>query len=801
MTRRKKVWLAGAVLGTVALAVLTPGSPIQLAAFVDVRGRYYDNHPPAYWIKALHSPDPRARHQALFALGSIGAEAEETVPEVAERLREDADEKVRGAAALALLKMAPASRSAVPALAQALEDAHLLVRMNAAMALLRLGVEARSAVPALIAALEDQDNQTNLGKFFSTIQEVVILALGKASAGDAEAVPALQAVLEDAASEETRSAVVRALGEIGPAARPALPRLQALLTEQNANVRQAAEEALRKIGGESAAAEGRSRAVASRKELELPEVQRRYLWEIEHHGNLLVKHGFGPLAAALKESDAAALSRLLADDFHGFDLDRPRRVRAGCDYAEVERLQDAGHSPRSVDREEFVARLLAYRRLFGDKAPQVKLALMALHPRGRGVLEGDWEGTAQLRLHGEHAHGAPAEAVILLRYQVARPTEEGLARPGWLHSAQIVQALTAKAPSYLFADVTQQRGLDTSRLHDNWKTADFDPTPGGVYVTDFDRDGILDVLVTDPSGPALYRGRSDGTFENVTAGHGLPSASLASTVAAWLDIDGDGWEDLILGDRIYRNEAGARFVDYTDRCNLHLPIDAANIVIADYDRDGKLDLYVTRPGRPGVRSWLDGKSESPGNRLFHNEGNWRFRDATKASGAGGDHPSTFTAAWLDADNDGWPDLHVLNEFGDGLLLINNRDGTFSGRTLANRPADFGSMGLAVGDINNDGHIDLFCANMYSKAGTRVIGNLAEDAYPPAVLEKMRRFVAGSQLHLNRGGLKFEQVGPRMQVAAVGWSYGACLADLDNDGWLDIYATAGYVSRNRDEPDG
>src|SRR5262249_37260444 len=60
---------------------------------------------------------------------------------------------------------------------------------------------------------------------------------------------------------------------------------------------------------------------------------------------------------------------------------------------------------------------------------------------------------------------------------------------------------------------------------------------------------------------------------------------------------------------------------------------------------------------------------------------------------------------------------------------------------------------------------------------------------------------GSQLHLNRGGLKFEQAGAKMHVAAVGWAYGACLADLDNDGWLDLYANAGFVSRGRDEPDG
>jgi hypothetical protein len=273
-------------------------------------------------------------------------------------------------------------------------------------------------------------------------------------------------------------------------------------------------------------------------------------------------------------------------------------------------------------------------------------------------------------------------------------------------------------------------------------------------------------------------------------------------LGAWVDIDGDGWEDLFLAGRVYRNEEGKRLADYTDRCSLRVPPDTGNVVVADYDRDGRLDLYVARSGRPGARSWLEGTSAEPkGNYLFRNKGGWQFEDVTESSGTAGGRRSTFTAVWLDANNDGWPDLHVINEFGDGVLLVNNGDGTFAEHPLADRPADFGTMGVAAGDIDNDGNIDLYCADMYSKAGTRVIGNLAPDAYPPPILEKMRRFVAGSQLHLNKGGLKFEQAGKKMQVAAVGWAYGPCLADLDNDGWLDIYATAGYVSRNRDALDG
>ena len=69
------------------------------------------------------------------------------------------------------------------------------------------------------------------------------------------------------------------------------------------------------------------------------------------------------------------------------------------------------------------------------------------------------------------------------------------------------------------------------------------------------------------------------------------------------------------------------------------------------------------------------------------------------------------------------------------------------------------------------------------------------------MAKVRRFVGGSQLHLNRGGFQFDQAGQPLQVHAVGWAYGPALADLDNDGWLDLYATCGQISRDRNKPDG
>ena len=153
------------------------------------------------------------------------------------------------------------------------------------------------------------------------------------------------------------------------------------------------------------------------------------------------------------------------------------------------------------------------------------------------------------------------------------------------------------------------------------------------------------------------------------------------------------------------------------------------------------------------------------------------------------------------NNDGWPDLYVINEFGDGVLLVNQQNGTFSEHAMADHPTDFGSMGVAAGDLDNDENIDLFVDAMYSKAGKRVIGNMLPNSYPPEIMHKIRNFVQGNQVHRNLGGLKFEQLGEKLQVNASGWAYGPVLFDLNNDGFLDIFSTAGFVSKSRDEPDG
>ena len=114
---------------------------------------------------------------------------------------------------------------------------------------------------------------------------------------------------------------------------------------------------------------------------------------------------------------------------------------------------------------------------------------------------------------------------------------------------------------------------------------------------------------------------------------------------------------------------------------------------------------------------------------------------------------------------------------------------------------FFSLSVVQVDQNNDGNIDVYVSNMYSKAGSRIMGNMKAEGYPDDVKQRLRHMVAGGEMYENQGDLGFKSVGKKYQVHAAGWAWGSSLADLDNDGWLDLHVTAGFMSRDRAKPDG
>ena len=533
--------------------------------------------------------------------------------------------------------------------------------------------------------------------------------------------------------------------------------------------------------------------------LTLGKDQREYLWQVEHHGLLLSSVGFARIANALKNDDEEALRTIFVDGFEGEVLGKPREAQFEHGGTRILRQNGSGERGIRLDAKSFAKFLLEDRRRF-SKRPGVKLSLMALAPTDPKNLDSVWQGTCQLRMSGEMGKGRPGEVVLYLRYRIPRPKEAVLKSNPWLQSLAIMQRQVAESPKSLMKDVTATRGIDVKLFHDNWEeTQNTQIVSGGVNLCDYNRDGCLDMLITDLTTNVMYQGSPDGTLTDVTSKVRLPQNPRLIT-ATFVDLDGDGWEDLIFGSVLLRNTEGQYFTPVEAPTLAIRP--QASVNVADFDRDGKMDLYVSTIGLTKAATWIKGEGGGQvRNRLWKNLGDWKFVDVTDSAGASGGNRSTFTAVWLDADEDGWPDLYVINEFGRGVLLVNKQDGTFRERAIEADPGDFGSMGVTAGDFDNDGHIDIYVGNMYSKAGNRVMANVWPGSYPETILSRLRSFTNGSQLHHNLGALKFERIGRELQVADVGWAYGPAMADLNNDGWLDIYATCGFISKSRTDPDG
>lgn len=297
---------------------------------------------------------------------------------------------------------------------------------------------------------------------------------------------------------------------------------------------------------------------------------------------------------------------------------------------------------------------------------------------------------------------------------------------------------------------------------------------------DYDNDGWVDLYLTDQTGPnQLYRNQGDGTFARSPIADSVSLASDVSGGAIFVDIDNDGWRDLYVAGRsggtLLRNDQGRRFVDATDAAEITTDDAAIMGAWADYDGDSLLDLFVATNACFSCRGVQAG--EGGQNRLFHNEGDGRFTDATDLVGVPGMDAFTMAAGWFDADDDGDPDLYVASdarntEFLPANLLMRN-DGLgcsgwcFTDVSEEGAGARRDSMGMAVGDYDRDGALDLFVTSVGSR----------HPITGPGVLLR------------NAGGSTFSQP-PKSGATVDVFGWGTAFLDADNDGWLDLYIGVG-----------
>jgi tetratricopeptide (TPR) repeat protein len=374
----------------------------------------------------------------------------------------------------------------------------------------------------------------------------------------------------------------------------------------------------------------------------------------------------------------------------------------------------------------------------------------------------------------------------------------------------------------MFTDVTSQalggaESYRTQLLHgvDYWRTT-LDGACGidvygnnGLAAGDFDHDGRDDFYVCQPSGlpNRLYRNRGDGTFEDVTEKSGVGVLD-GTACALFADFENRGLQDLLVvcgsGPMLFQNQGDGTFLL---KKNAFLFARApqgtfTHAAIADYDRDGRLDIYfcvynyylgLDQYHYP--TPYFDARNGPP-NFLFHNEGNGTFQDRTAAAGLDAENDRySFACAWGDCNADGLPDLYVANDFGRSNLYRNNGDGTFA---AISSEADVNIPGAGMSacwvDFDNDGKQDIYAANMWSAAGMRIAAQPRfQDQEPEDIRALYRQHARGNSLYRNLGNGKFASVADAAGVAVGRWAWCSDTCDFDQDGWPDLYIANGYIS--------
>ncbi len=424
------------------------------------------------------------------------------------------------------------------------------------------------------------------------------------------------------------------------------------------------------------------------------------------------------LAGALEAHDADRVARCYATDFAGHDLGLLNlRLVGERDGVRTSRLQAAGGSQ---DRAAAVAAWGAY--LAGFAAiEEVRLHLDRLEswrsPR-------DLVASVRFELIGT-PHGAPRAGIDRATFRMRFARRPG--EPGGLllRQASLIGGERVIGERPHFVDVAAAAGVDfRNRYHPPFLAEPLQfpmirHGPAGITAVDYDDDGWYDLFVPDGASARLLRNRGDGSFEDVTEAAGLGGLDGVS-VGVFADYDNDGRKDLFVSrtfrpNQLFHNNGDGTFSDVTAAAGLGEDCCTTAACWGDYDGDGRLDLYVGRylDPRRAIPTTFYARNGEP-NRLYRNNGDGTFTDVTAAAGVG-DTGLCLGAAWGDYDGDGFPDLFVANDFGRSTLYRNGGDGTFTDVTARAGALAYGAgMNASWADYDNDGRLDLYETDIRSE---------------------------------------------------------------------------------------
>jgi tetratricopeptide (TPR) repeat protein/peroxiredoxin len=404
---------------------------------------------------------------------------------------------------------------------------------------------------------------------------------------------------------------------------------------------------------------------------------------------------------------------------------------------------------------------------------------------------------------------------------VWEPTASGEFRVRSWQALEETQSRAA-SPSYIDITATALGGnvsYASQLLHgtDYWRTV-LDGACGidiyghnGVSIGDIDGDGFDDLYVCQPGGlpNRLYRNRGDGTFEDITETSGV--GVIENTACALIvDVDNDGRQDLIIvratGPMLFLNDGDGRFRQKADAFQFANPPQGTftGAAVADYDRDGWLDiyfcLYVYYQGTDQYKypSPYYDADNGPPNFMMRNHRDGTFRDVTAATGLNRNNTRySFACGWADFNRDGWPDLYVVNDFGRKNLYRNNGNGTFTDIAAPAGVEDVGAgMAVCWSDFDNDGADDLYVANMWTAAGERIT---MQDIFQQNATQPTRslyhQHAMGNSLFRNplREGGAFEDKTGAAGVGVGRWAWSSDAWDFDHDGFPDLYIANGMVT--------